>query len=36
LDWRDWLLLASVPFAATVVAAGAAYGTVMRNLARIL
>jgi hypothetical protein len=25
-----------VPLAATVVAAGAAYGTVMRNLARIL
>jgi cell division transport system permease protein len=32
----DWLLLASVPLAATLVAAAAAYGTVMRNLARIL
>jgi cell division transport system permease protein len=32
----DWLLLASVPVAATLVAAAAAYGTVMRNLARIL
>lgn len=36
LGWSDWLLLASVPFAATLVAAAAAYGTVMRNLARIL
>ena len=32
----DWLLLAAVPLAATLVAAAAAYGTVMRNLARIL
>ena len=36
LGWSDWLLLACVPFAATLVAAAAAYGTVMRNLARIL
>jgi len=32
----DWLSLAAVPVAATIVAAAAAYGTVMRNLARIL
>lgn len=32
----DWAALAGIPLAATVVAAVAAYATVMRNLARIL
>ncbi|MBL8806455.1 MAG: cell division protein [Rhodospirillales bacterium] len=32
----DWAALAAVPLAATVVAAAAAYATVMRNLGRIL
>ncbi len=32
----DWLALAAVPLAATIVAAAAAYATVMRNLGRIL
>jgi cell division transport system permease protein len=32
----DWIALAGIPLAATVVAAVAAYSTVMRNLGRIL